>query len=192
MNGRQLVLGPSGLANDMSATRKTFVPSSGGFMRFFDTITNSGAADATVDIKIESAFDGPVHTLVSPASTGNTYAVTVAPSFDNPCVYYDGYGWYCSSVVRPSLSHVFAGPQAPVTPTAVHIQANAGSSYDTWRITIPAGQSISLLHFAVQRQPSDTAGAQSQAEALTSLTDPNALAGLTPAELARIVNFKIQ
>ena len=48
------------------------------------------------------------------------------------------------------------------------------------------------MHFAVQRDPADIAGAEAQAQALVNLTDPNALAGMTPAEKALVVNFKVQ
>ena len=47
------------------------------------------------------------------------------------------------------------------------------------------------MHFAVQRDPSDAAGAQTQAQALVNLADPNALAGMTPAEKLQVVNFQI-
>jgi hypothetical protein len=48
------------------------------------------------------------------------------------------------------------------------------------------------MHFAVQRAPTDTAGAISQAEALVNLTDAAATQGMTTAEKAQVVNFRIQ
>jgi hypothetical protein len=56
---------------------------------------------------------------------------------------------------------------------------------------VPAGGSVSFMHFALQRLPDDGAGAQTSAEALSSLTDPNALTGLTASEKAQIRNFII-
>jgi hypothetical protein len=51
---------------------------------------------------------------------------------------------------------------------------------------------MTLMHFAVQRESTDAAGAAAQAQALVNLTDPNALAGMTPVEKAQVVNFRIQ
>jgi hypothetical protein len=45
------------------------------------------------------------------------------------------------------------------------------------------------MHFAMQHDASDTTGAQSQAQALVNLTDPNALAGMTDTEKSEVVNF---
>ncbi len=47
------------------------------------------------------------------------------------------------------------------------------------------------MHFAVQHEPNDEAGAQTQAEALVNLTDPNALSGMSADEKACVVNFAI-
>jgi len=58
-------------------------------------------------------------------------------------------------------------------------------------VTVPPGQRVALLHYTLQRDPGDAAGAQSAAQSLVNLADPNALAGLTPAEKAMIVNFVI-
>jgi hypothetical protein len=48
------------------------------------------------------------------------------------------------------------------------------------------------MHFAVQRAFTDAAGAQAEAELLSTLADPMALAGLTPEERLAIVNFVVQ
>ena len=45
------------------------------------------------------------------------------------------------------------------------------------------------MHFGVQRDPTDPAGAASQAQALAGLGDPQALAGMTAAQRADVVNF---
>jgi hypothetical protein len=48
-----------------------------------------------------------------------------------------------------------------------------------------------VMHFNIQRDPSDTGGVSAQAQALADLSDPDALTGLTQAEMAQIVNFSI-
>jgi hypothetical protein len=47
------------------------------------------------------------------------------------------------------------------------------------------------MHFAVQRDRLDSAGATQQAEDLASLTDPRALDGMTPLERSQVVNFDV-
>jgi hypothetical protein len=47
------------------------------------------------------------------------------------------------------------------------------------------------MHFTAQRAAADTAGARAQAQALATLSDPNALAFMTPADKARVVNFVV-
>jgi hypothetical protein len=177
--GRQLVYGPMQLSG-VVATRRVFVPAAGGFARYLETITNRGAQPVTIEVQIDAALSGAVHLTVDPAVTNNTYAVTLATPSTVP-----------GGVVRPALAHVFGGPAAPVPVSAVHVQGLTGTSSYKWTLTIAAGQSVTLMHFAVQRDATDTAGAASQAQALVSLTDANALAGMTPADKARVVNFVI-
>ena len=182
--GRQAVYGPYALGG-VEASRKLFVPDAGGFARYLDTLTNRSAAPLTVNVRAEGWLGGVVHVVVDPATTGNTYAVTLADpttvsqSEDGPAT-------------RPALGHVFGGPNALVSASAVHIQHLIGPTFYQWTVTIPAGESVTLMHFALQRRPTNVAGAEAQAQALVNLTDPNVLAGMTAEEKARVVNFKLQ
>jgi hypothetical protein len=71
------------------------------------------------------------------------------------------------------------------------IQTNDEVFYRWDNISIPAGQTVILMHFGVQRPPSDLVGTKAQAAALVNLTDPNALSGMTSAEKAAVANFII-
>ena len=184
LTGRQVVYGPIGLSG-VEATRKVFVPASGGFARFLDTITNPSAVSVTLTVQSAGSLGGAVHTLVDPGATGNTYAVTLADPSQN------GTG-ESGPATPPALAHVFAGPGADTAASNVAFQSLIGPSSYEWRVTIPAGESVTLMHFAVQREPTDAAGAEAQALALVNLTDPNALAGMTAEERSRVVNFRIQ
>jgi hypothetical protein len=64
-------------------------------------------------------------------------------------------------------------------------------SYNWPAVTVPAGQSVTLMHFIVQRDPSDLIGVKSRAESLVNLTDPNALTGMSAADKAQVINFRI-
>jgi hypothetical protein len=183
MDGRQVVYGPVEMSG-IVATRKLFVPPAGGFARYLDTVTNPSAVPVTVNVQIEGTLGGVVHLVVDPATTGNTYAVTLADATTVPLL-------GSNPAIRPALAHVFGGPGGLVSVSAVHIQQFFGPTFYRWTVTIPAGESVTLMHFAVQREPSDTAGATAQAQALVNLSDPNALAGMTAEEKARVVNFKL-
>ena len=50
---------------------------------------------------------------------------------------------------------------------------------------------VIIMHFAVQRDPSDLAGTTAQANSLSGLTDSNALTGMTDSEKAAVINFNI-
>jgi hypothetical protein len=165
------------------AERQVFVPEAGGFVRFLDTLTNPTATPMTVEVEADSQFNGIVHIVVDPADTGNTYAVTRA----DPSNVGDGV-----LLQHSALGHVFGGLSAAVPVDAVVLQHLIGTSYARWTVTVPAGVSVTLMHFSVQRAPNDTAGAAAQAQALVNLSDPNALAAMTAEEKARVVNFRIQ
>jgi hypothetical protein len=83
LNGREIVLGPAGLGG-LVVTRKVFSPSSGAFARYLDVITNPTpeALPASMLIQTFTAAGNNTSILVSPASTGNTYAAT---GFNNSC-----------------------------------------------------------------------------------------------------------
>jgi hypothetical protein len=71
------------------------------------------------------------------------------------------------------------------------IQGNDNIFYRWDNITVAPGQTVILMHFAVQRDPADLTGTKSQAAGLVNLTDPNALTGMSAAEKAAVANFVI-
>ena len=86
---------------------------------------------------------------------------------------------------------MFAGPGATAPPIEVQFSNNNDSIFYGWNLTVPAGGTVIVMHFAVQRGVADTAGAQSQAEALVDLSDPRALVGMTQTERSLVVNFSV-
>ena len=179
LNGQQTVLAPGFHEIGMAASRKVFVPPTGGFVRFLDTITNTTTVTLTLPIRVESFFYSgfggtELHVNTPPSATGNTYALTDSTI----CCY-------------PALGHVFAGSNPPVPVTTTKFVTGDNEIYYEWNLTIQPGQSISLMHFAIQRDTTDLAGAQTQAQGLAALTDPNAVFGMTTAEKAQVVNFRI-
>jgi hypothetical protein len=173
--GRQLAIGPRDVAG-IEVTRKVHVPPSGGFARYLEVLTNTGAGAVTVPVHVESDLVSSASTRIvaSPASTGRTYALTDS-----------------TECCRPLLGHVFAGPGGRVGVSSTWFESGDGYSSCGWTVTIGPGQTVALMHFAVQRDRLDAAGARQQAEGLVNLTDPRALEGMTTEERSRVVNFDV-
>ncbi|HEX3153214.1 MAG TPA: carboxypeptidase regulatory-like domain-containing protein [Candidatus Angelobacter sp.] len=174
--GRQLVLGPV-LIHNLQVTRKIYSPAVGGFARYLEEIQNPGTTPVVVSVAITGNLgsDNNTRVVVSPAQTNFTYAVT------------DQNGICCD----PLLGHVFAGASSTLVPTVQFIQTNDNVFYRWDNVSIPAGQTVILMHFAVQRPPSDLVGTKAQATGLVNLTDPNAVSEMTAAEKAAVANFVI-
>ena len=108
--------------------------------------------------------------------TGFTYAAT------------DQSGICCD----PLLAHVFAGTTSTLpTPAVQFVTGNDNIFYRWDNLTIAAGQTVIVMHFAVQHDPADLAGTKAQADSLATLTDPNALTGMSAADKAAVANFVI-
>ena len=207
--GRQVVLGPATLGN-VSVTRKVFSPSTGGFARYLEYLTNPGTNPVTVRLEVDPSAASRAGTIVviPPSFTNNTYAVTDnLGNTELACVVQVG-----SIVCALPLGFVFGGPNASLGITNVTFLsglntldygaiAGAGLldsalsipnliSY-VWDVTLPAGGTAILMHFLVLRGLFDDVGAQAEAQALVGLTDPNALVGMTATDKANVVNFNL-
>jgi hypothetical protein len=175
VNGRALVLGPEELGV-LTVRRKIYVPASGGYARYLEILRNPLSVPVRTTVRVSSNMgsDSSTHIAVAPSATGNTYAVTTENGGSDP-----------------ALGHVFAGSAgAPVRPVAVFAENSDSPRYD-WTVTVPAGGTAIVMHFAVQREPTDAAGVQAQAQALAALSDANELAELTPEERSQVVNFVV-
>ena len=175
--GRQLVLGPVTVHN-LQISRKIFSPAAGGFARYLEVLQNPGTAPVVVSLAISGNLgsDNNTRVVVAPSQTNFTYAVT------------DQNGICCD----PLLAHVFGGTSSTLAvPTVQFITTNDNVFYRWDNISIPAGQTVILMHFAVQRPPSDLTGTKAQAAGLVNLTDPNAVSGMSAAEKAAVANFII-
>jgi len=157
--------------------RKIFVPLTGGFARYLEIFSNPTGVSITAQVEVGSNLgsDGRTRIVVAPSVTNNTFAVTAQN--DRCC--------------DPALAHIFGEPTAPVAVIETRFVDGDDNIFYRWNMTIPADQTVILMHFAVQRDVLDTAGAQAQAEELVDLTDPNALVGMSLDEKSHVLNFNI-
>jgi hypothetical protein len=162
--GREVSLGGDHYSG-LHVTRRIYSPAAGGFIRYLEQFSNPTASDITLPVKNQvSDMRG---FQIEPASVNNRYLVLAS----------DG-------ATRPIVGEVFGGPGASAAPSF-----NGDSA--SWTVTVPAGQTVALLHYSLQRHPDNAAGAQAASEALMHLTDPDALNGLSAADKAQIVNFLV-
>jgi YD repeat-containing protein len=184
LNGRQITFGPrptpgSGSTGVLQVGRKVFIPPTGGFARYLEILTNPLSTPTTATIDIGNTFACGFSVVVDPATNGYTSAVFQQPG--------------CSA-----LGIALGGPGAPVqavvpsSPFFVcSVTTISGNFCYNWTVTIPANQTVILMHFFVQRSDSDPVAATSQVQALVNLTDPDALDGMSAQEKAEVVNFNV-
>ena len=100
---------------------------------------------------------------------------------------------FTSSTNLPASAHVFDGPNATLVASDaqynIDFTNNFGQLTETWRsVTVPPGGEMIFMHFASQQTSRNAALASAQR--LDQLP-PEALAGLSPTELASIQNFVV-
>lgn len=170
--GREILLGPDVMEN-LQVSRRVYVPTEGGYARYLDILNNPTASNITVAVKIEGYLgsNGYTRLIVSPTQSGGRYAVTTDGGDD------------------PALGHVFSSNDAPLIGTQMFTPE--GEFNYGWNVTVPAGGTVSLLHFAVQKATGDAIAAQTQAEALSTMTQSGMFEGLSSEDKANIKNFAV-
>ncbi len=180
---REVQFGPVSLAGGLSVTRRVYAPEAGGYMRYLDVLNNTSAVDITVPVLVDSYFSGGLQVLVSAEQSAGRYLVTtdiVSTQETAPGV---------TTVPNPpTWAHVFSGSTPPIAALQTLDAINGQLRY-RWNVTVPAGASVSFMHFTVLRAAGDTDGSAAQAEALASQAQPDMFDGLSSADKASIKNF---
>ncbi|MCB9529086.1 MAG: carboxypeptidase regulatory-like domain-containing protein [Myxococcales bacterium] len=174
--GRTLRLGPSTLAG-LAVERDIYVPADARFARYLEVLRNAGPAPVVTTVAITGNL----------GSDGGTVLVGTSSALDGVFDLDDRYlltDDASNGGGDPSLAHVFAGPNARVAPEFVQL---SGDNFQ-WRfpVTVPPGATVIIMHFATQNPNRDAA--RQNAETLLYL-EGQALAAISPAEQAAVVNF---
>ncbi len=179
--GRELVIGPVllGAAEEISVTRKVFVPADEAFARYLEVVENSGSAAVEVLLRIDSDLGSNSATTVVATSsgdvtltTGDRYLVTD----DNN----NGGG-------DPTIVHAFAGPGA--AERVLRVSTSAPGDDDVtleFAVRLQPGERKIVMHFASQN--SSWGEGITSAEGLVALTG-RAAEGLSAAERDEVINF---
>ena len=178
--GRQAIYGPLPTGGPIAVTRRLEYPQAGGYVYALDTFTNPTTVPLTIRVDVRNVM----RTRVIDASTTPSASEAGMLVYDS------------SANNEVSVGLLYAGADAPLTPQV------AFDAYDweidgfdkprfTYTITIPAGESRSLLSFTALDAPANSDAIAARLLAIAA--DPNAAAtGLTAPERARVVNFRLE
>ena len=170
---REVAIGPYEMKR-LYVTRRIYVPAGGGYARYLDSFVNPTSQPVTVTVVLNSNLgsDNETRVAVAPAATGGRYAVTTDSGYD------------------PALGHVFASAAAELMGNH-SVTAPSDDVTSSWTFTVPAGETVSLMHFAIQRTTRAVAEVTQQAEALSNMTQAGMFNGLSASEKLTIKNFKV-
>ncbi len=200
-NGREVVTRQNNLAG-LEVTRKVYVPEDGYFARYLETLHNSTAQPITAAVRVSSSYrfiqkvrDGfrfDTEPRVISTSSGDALLQSGSDAWVTIDDDQDGDPFLDSNNLPTTLS-VFGGAEAVAVPRSLQFIQDFASRYGKlearWEdATIPPGGSISLLHFVAQQ--TSRASAVASASRLSQLP-PEALVGLSTAEIQQITNFTV-
>lgn len=182
LGGRQLAHGPS-LMSGLSVTRRVYVPAAEGWARFLEYFDNPTSAPITAMVRIETNPGSDSSTIVTGSSSGDT----VFSATDRWVTTDD-----TTSGGDPSLCHALYGIGGTVIPTSVdmivHSCAGTEGVAVDYRITVPAGGRVILMHFG--SQSSDSSSAMASCTALSALP-ATTTSDIVATDRAAIVNWSV-
>jgi hypothetical protein len=173
-------------AENLSLTRKVYVPSGQEWARWLNIVTNTGSASTQVAITLLGLI----------ASGSNTYVVTTS-SGDNSLTIGDL--WFTSAQrvpqgttsLEPVIGYVVQGPGAttPVSNLGISTTSSPpGKAAFSYTPTIPAGGSVIVMTFATVQGKSKEAKSTCE-DIVTTPLPSSAIKCVSEQELSQVVNF---
>ncbi|HBA82551.1 MAG TPA: hypothetical protein DCZ95_00510 [Verrucomicrobia bacterium] len=175
VGARQLVVGPA-LSGSVRITRKIYVPADRAFCRFLEVLENIGASIATQHVRLDTDLGSDDSTIVDSTSSGDS----IFDANDDWVVTDDGNG-----SGDPTMLHVIANPYGQQRASAASVLYLELIAYE-YNVVLAPGETKIVMHFGAQN--SNRTLARAQAAYLAAL-GPGALNMMSPAEIARLVNF---
>ncbi|MGB6849405.1 MAG: carboxypeptidase regulatory-like domain-containing protein [Thermoanaerobaculia bacterium] len=176
-DNRPVIVGPV-IIGGLEIHRKILAPRNYAYVRYLELLSNPSDTDLSVSFEVGSQMGPNLDTQIVSTSSGDAQFTTEDHWIVTDDV--DGSG-------SPAVAHIFAGPGAAAAPAAVSTNIPGGDELSfRYDLTVPAGERLVLMHFAVQRHVQSEAIAAAE-ELAAALTAP--LAGLLPNERLEIVNF---
>lgn len=177
LGGRELTLGPVTMSS-LRISRRVYLPSSGGYTRLLETLSNTTPGAITVSINIGGTYGEPHPLLpIAPTQNGGRFAVQASAQSGLP-------------IAVGAAGYVFGGAGAP-GPTVVNFAAGQNTFGWRWNVTVPAGQQVSFLEFIVVHPASDENGVETEVNQLTNAAQSGMFDGLSPTDRSAIKNFSV-
>ena len=191
--------------NGLNVIRRIFVPPTGYMARYIETLVNPTSSAITVDVNLNSGYrythesrNGYTYNgtpqVVASSSGDAAFTVTTDPSTSDHWII-EGTDLdvdpFLDTNNVPAVTYVFDDGKSPLALTAGTFvtTSNHGQMTATWgKVTVPAGQTVELMHFVSQQ--TIRAAAQASAQRLIQVP-PEALTGLSAADAANIANFRV-
>jgi hypothetical protein len=173
---RQWSYGPLSSQSGLLVSRKVYVSGDAGFARYVETLENPTSTPIVANVRVGTQFSQPLSFLATMSGDGALDANdswTVADDDDGTGV--------------PAVVHLFAGPGGRLRPLLAYTNVPGGQDLQFfYRVTIPPGEKVALLHYLMMRgSRTDAATAAADLARLPEV----ALAHLTPIDQAAIANF---
>jgi hypothetical protein len=172
LNGREVTLGTT-QADGFNITRKVYSPSTGGYARYLEIVQNPAASEEYFYLSIDGSLLSGANTsvVVSPTTTNGTYGV---------------YGT-TGTTPTPNVGFLLYDGNPGSATSNFYLPSGSGEYSYSYGAYIPAGATVIFMHFIAQNN--DPSQVETTMQSLLTLTDPNALDGLTPLQKSQIVNF---
>jgi len=173
-------------AQNLTLTRKVYVPSNQEWVRWLNIVTNTGSASTQVTITLLGLI----------ASGSNTYVVTTS-SGDNSLTIGDLWFTTAQKVpqgttsLEPSIGYVVQGPGAttPVSNLGISTTSSPpGKAAFSYTATIPAGGAAVVMTF-VTVQGKSKAAKNTCNDIVTTPLPSSAIKCISQQELSQVVNF---
>ncbi len=203
--GREIGIRQDGLGG-LNVTRKVYVPGDGYFVRYLETISNPSGSPITATLKLTShyrfiskvqgGFTIDREPRIVSTSTGDATLDILMPGARDHWVVIDddeNIDPFQVGTDLPAVVDVFEGTNGIRLASSALYSIDFGNRYgrmvQQWtNVTVPPGGSVSFLHFGAQQV--DRVAAQASAARLVQLP-PEALAGMSLAEMSQVQNFNV-
>jgi hypothetical protein len=173
---RELQVGPYYKGKTLKVTRRMYVPLVGGYARLMDSFTNLGTQTVIV-----SATD------TSP-NRGSSRVMVPSAALTSHIIYEANFQINGDYVNEPVLFGVVYGDNISLRP---EVLPYANSDLLKWTISVPAGQTVSILKFHILKDI-DTTSAQNKANQIVNKSMTSMFEGLSATDKINVKNFTIQ
>lgn len=192
---REIVVRETGLSG-LNVTRKIYVPLEGYFARYLEILTNPTTEAITVDFLVKTGFSDRKTGIITTSSGDDIIQVDGTETSDRWVVLDEdttGDIFIVQYGNEAPAGLLWSGPEAAHSPETVEFMPYVSPVYPNvitrWNtVTVPPGESAAFMHFVVQHASREAA--QASVERLVQLP-PEALAGMSLAEIAMVQNFAI-